>query len=380
MPCSSAANPVTVAAAGSSASVAISPWDLHALMATSPTNMTAIRILESLALRISRPSQLVSSRIFLRNPGGLRSTKGDHAQVDSHSVGARRRMHEAQPRGVLLRRRINARASVCQVSRRAPAPTCATRPARAWRRCARRMRIARIRRCRPARTAFASRCAAPMPTVRPQCRSAKATYVAGCGSDADCGGNTPYCAASGACVACVSDAMCTTESAPVCDGSANTCRGCVADSECASGICLESNGTCADASSAVFVTVGGSDTGTCSQSAPCATMTYRARTDVRHEERPQATRLRVHGRRDAANSRDGIHRRNVDDDPWHRFRRNAPVSVRNSRVDRRQPRSSRWKRSRHSRWSDHVLRRHAWRRSRQMPAARSSSTTPLHRS
>ncbi len=115
---------------------------------------------------------------------------------------------------------------------------------------------------------------ADCPTAMPFCESH--VCVAGCGSDADCGGNTPYCAASGACVACVSDAMCKTESAPVCDGSANTCRGCVADSECASGICLESNGTCADASAAVFVTSSGSDSGTCTQASPCATLGYAA--------------------------------------------------------------------------------------------------------
>ncbi len=125
-------------------------------------------------------------------------------------------------------------------------------------------------------------CVAPQCSTNTDCTDPTAPFcennvcVAACGSDADCMGmaGRPNCATSGECVACETDAMCTTATAPVCDGSAFACRGCVADSECSSGICLESNGTCADASTAVFVSANGQDTGTCTQASPCLTFGY----------------------------------------------------------------------------------------------------------
>lgn len=99
--------------------------------------------------------------------------------------------------------------------------------------------------------------------------------VAACQTDDDCAGtnSTPYCASDGACVACKTNAECSTN-APVCDATDRACRGCEEDSECESGVCLEAEGTCADANNVLFVKAGGADTGTCAMTAPCSTLTY----------------------------------------------------------------------------------------------------------
>ncbi|HEY1818260.1 MAG TPA: choice-of-anchor Q domain-containing protein [Kofleriaceae bacterium] len=83
----------------------------------------------------------------------------------------------------------------------------------------------------------------------------------------------PYCATSGACVACLTDSMCSGNT-PICDGSANACRGCEADTECTSGVCLASNGTCADPASIVYVRDDGNDVGDCTATSPCLTLSY----------------------------------------------------------------------------------------------------------
>jgi hypothetical protein len=127
-------------------------------------------------------------------------------------------------------------------------------------------------------------CVKPQCTTSADCTDAAMPFcenqlcVAACGSDADCTSMTgkPYCAASGACVACLDDAACTAQ-APVCDGSANACRGCEKDSECAGGICLESNGTCADPANALYVSDTGSDSGNCPVTAPARRSHMRCR-------------------------------------------------------------------------------------------------------
>jgi hypothetical protein len=95
-----------------------------------------------------------------------------------------------------------------------------------------------------------------------------------CKVDADCGGATPACGAAGVCVACEANAQCS-GATPVCETTTNTCRSCSADSECSSGVCLASLGTCATADQLVYVKeAGGVDNGLCEQSAPCATINY----------------------------------------------------------------------------------------------------------
>lgn len=95
-----------------------------------------------------------------------------------------------------------------------------------------------------------------------------------CKVDTDCGGATPACNAAGVCVACEENSQCS-GATPVCETTTNSCRACSADTECGSGVCLASLGTCATAEQLVYVKeAGGVDTGTCDQAAPCATMNY----------------------------------------------------------------------------------------------------------
>ena len=72
--------------------------------------------------------------------------------------------------------------------------------------------------------------------------------------------------------ACAIDADCTGATAPVCDH--GTCRGCRADSECAAGVCTEYTGACVAEAQAIFVARAGSDAGTCTSAAPCASFGY----------------------------------------------------------------------------------------------------------
>ncbi len=95
-----------------------------------------------------------------------------------------------------------------------------------------------------------------------------------CVMASDCTDPTkPVCATNGACVGCETDAQCTA-AAPVCDTTSHACRGCAADAECTGGLCVEAAGTCALDTDAAFVTMMGTDTGTCTRAAPCATLTF----------------------------------------------------------------------------------------------------------
>jgi hypothetical protein len=69
-------------------------------------------------------------------------------------------------------------------------------------------------------------------------------------------------------VECTDSAACTMVGKPICDLSTNTCGGCVADSECASNVCLM-DGTCADTARFVYAAAGGSDTA-CTMAQPCS--------------------------------------------------------------------------------------------------------------
>jgi hypothetical protein len=67
----------------------------------------------------------------------------------------------------------------------------------------------------------------------------------GCRRDSECGAATPRCVtATGQCVACVTSADCSS-AAPVCDTVTNSCRGCGTDSECAApNVCDLATKTC----------------------------------------------------------------------------------------------------------------------------------------
>jgi hypothetical protein len=71
----------------------------------------------------------------------------------------------------------------------------------------------------------------------------------------------------------VDDTQCT-QTAPICDPDAHSCRGCAADTECTDHVCLESQGICASESDVIFVRADGSDAGTCPPTSPCLTMNY----------------------------------------------------------------------------------------------------------
>jgi hypothetical protein len=96
----------------------------------------------------------------------------------------------------------------------------------------------------------------------------------GCGVMADCGRfpATPQCEpASGACVECLAAGDCTSASEPVC-GMDHVCRACMADAECASGVCDEGTGACVAEAAIVYVATNGGGA-VCTRAMPCATIT-----------------------------------------------------------------------------------------------------------
>lgn len=95
-----------------------------------------------------------------------------------------------------------------------------------------------------------------------------------CTLDSQCSGDTPYCGPAASCVECVQNSQCASADAPFCDTETNSCRGCNADSECASGVCLASLGTCASADQLIHVKQGNADSGMCDAAAPCGTLNY----------------------------------------------------------------------------------------------------------
>lgn len=62
--------------------------------------------------------------------------------------------------------------------------------------------------------------------------------------------------------------------AAICDAEARACRGCTADDECASGVCIEATGRCAADDQILYVSQTGTDAGTCSKTSPCQTMSF----------------------------------------------------------------------------------------------------------
>jgi hypothetical protein len=95
----------------------------------------------------------------------------------------------------------------------------------------------------------------------------------GCTDSSQCAsyqGATVCDTTSGGCVGCVGPSDCPTDK-PVCD--MNTCRACVADADCASGACGD-NGSCLDAGALIYVDQAGTDTGSCTRSAPCKTLGF----------------------------------------------------------------------------------------------------------
>lgn len=91
-----------------------------------------------------------------------------------------------------------------------------------------------------------------------------------CSGDADCAevvGRT-HCLDT-TCVGCVDNADCSGSTA-ICDMQDHACRGCELDSECASGVCIEIDGVCADEARVVYAAGNtGATSGECPRSTPC---------------------------------------------------------------------------------------------------------------
>ncbi len=88
---------------------------------------------------------------------------------------------------------------------------------------------------------------------------------------ADVAGRT-HCSPDGACVGCVDSTHCSGNTA-FCDAEDSVCRGCERDNECASGVCIESEGICALEADILYVATG-PDTGDCTKLQPCSTLGY----------------------------------------------------------------------------------------------------------
>ncbi len=112
---------------------------------------------------------------------------------------------------------------------------------------------------------------ATCPQAEPFCNPASHACER-CADDDACAAaaDTPRCnLVTGDCVACLDDDDCSAD-APVCGDGA--CRGCRFGSDCASEICDEGTGICADAAAAIYVASNGSGSGMCTQAAPCNTI------------------------------------------------------------------------------------------------------------
>jgi hypothetical protein len=102
------------------------------------------------------------------------------------------------------------------------------------------------------------------------CLELDASLHTSCTGDQDCGGATAVCDVNGSkvCVTCTSaePAACT-GTTPVCSAG-HACRGCTANAQCGSDVCLP-DGSCGEATSVAYVDPGGTDNDSCSKLAPC---------------------------------------------------------------------------------------------------------------
>lgn len=91
-----------------------------------------------------------------------------------------------------------------------------------------------------------------------------------CEMDSQC--SPPHCELkSHVCVECLDAMHC--DAGELCDvGGTYTCRGCIAETDCASLACLPS-GSCADEGSVLYVDPSGNDANTCTKAKPCGTIT-----------------------------------------------------------------------------------------------------------
>jgi hypothetical protein len=97
-----------------------------------------------------------------------------------------------------------------------------------------------------------------------------------CAVNSDCTDPDHAICSAGACIQCEMNTDCTDPTASICDTTSHECRGCAADNECASGVCVEADGTCPLASAVGFVADSGTDSGTCTRASPCQTIAFAA--------------------------------------------------------------------------------------------------------
>ncbi len=118
-------------------------------------------------------------------------------------------------------------------------------------------------------------------TLNSECTDPSVPFCIGGACNANCDESTDcvdpanaVCATDGACVGCETATDCTGVNAPICDPSARACRGCEADAECGGGVCIEAEGGCVADDEVAFVADMGTDIGTCTRAAPCATVDF----------------------------------------------------------------------------------------------------------
>ena len=102
----------------------------------------------------------------------------------------------------------------------------------------------------------------------------------GCPAGQHC--EMPFCVANNASDAavdtpdaapqCVTSGDCTGATASICDPMQHICRGCIADTECAPGVCTEYDGKCVAEADTIFVSASGMDNAMCDAANPCATV------------------------------------------------------------------------------------------------------------
>ncbi len=84
--------------------------------------------------------------------------------------------------------------------------------------------------------------------------------------------DTPYCSALAGCVECIDNTQCPAVT-PVCDSEQFTCTTCELDTECDSGVCDRTSGTCLSEEQIVYVDASSGTGGTCgTKSSPCRTI------------------------------------------------------------------------------------------------------------
>ena len=94
-----------------------------------------------------------------------------------------------------------------------------------------------------------------------------------CVANDDCAASsgTPYCL-SPTCVECTESSQYSSARA-ICDSEDHVCRGCEADDECTSGVCIEIDDVCAEKSRVVYLSIGGSNVD-CTRGLPCGDLTF----------------------------------------------------------------------------------------------------------